>query len=81
MSKAENQGWATIIPHTGIVDSQGYSLEVAYGTESNCAHLGQPIDPHSNYHVHELSCTRRTWGKARKIRKYRSHGRAPSART
>lgn len=52
MSKAENQGWATIIPHTGIEDSQGYSLEVAYGTESSCAHLGQPIDPHSNYHAH-----------------------------
>lgn len=52
MSKAENQGWATIMPHTGIVDRQGYSLEVAYGTESCHAHLGRPIDPHSNYHYH-----------------------------
>jgi hypothetical protein len=52
MSKAENTGWARILPHTGNTDSQGYSLEVAYGTESPAAHLGRPIDPHSNYHIH-----------------------------
>lgn len=52
MSKSENNGWGSLLPYAGDVDSQGYSLEVAYGTESCHAHLGRPIDPHSNYHYH-----------------------------